>query len=132
MSAFTWPNGKRAALSLSFDDARLSQISTGIPILNQHGVRGTFYVKPSSVDLQLEGWKAAVAVGHEIGNHTVSHPCSGNFLWSRNNALEESTLDAMEDEILRANTYIETKLGVTPRTFWILQLQWEGVIGSIT
>lgn len=23
----------------------------------------------------------------------------------------------MEDEILRANTYIETKLGVTPRTF---------------
>lgn len=55
MSAFTWPNGKHAALSLSFDDARLSQISTGIPVLNEHGARGTFYVKPSSVDLQLEG-----------------------------------------------------------------------------
>ncbi len=117
MTSFTWPGGKRAAVSLSFDDARASQIDTGLPILNAHGVRATFYVQPSNVGARLEGWKQAVAQGHEIGNHTLSHPCSGNFAWSRGNALEEYTLGAMEQEMLRANAYIEEALGVQPVTF---------------
>ncbi len=29
---FRWPDGKRAAISLTFDDARFSQIDCGLPI----------------------------------------------------------------------------------------------------
>ena len=32
--AFHWPNGKRVAVSLSFDDARYSQIDRGLDVLN--------------------------------------------------------------------------------------------------
>jgi hypothetical protein len=32
---FRWPDGKRAAISLTFDDARFSQISQGMPILDE-------------------------------------------------------------------------------------------------
>ena len=78
-SSFHWPAGRRAALSLSFDDAR--------------------------------------PAGHEIGNHTIRHPCSANFCWSRDSALEDYTLADMEAEILAANDRIRDLLGVVPRTF---------------
>src|SRR5688500_6680342 len=97
-AAFKWPAGKRAALSLSWDDARTSQPDTGIALLDRHGVRGTFYVVPSSVERRLDGWKKAVAGGHEIGNHSLTHPCSGNFPFARQKALEEYTLEKMRYE----------------------------------
>jgi peptidoglycan/xylan/chitin deacetylase (PgdA/CDA1 family) len=114
---FAWPGGKRAAVSLSFDDARPSQVDAGVPILNLHGVRATFYLSPHRVPERMEAWRAAVAAGHEMGNHTVSHPCSGNFPWSRANALEDYTLDRMERELIDANAYIAHELGVMPATF---------------
>jgi peptidoglycan/xylan/chitin deacetylase (PgdA/CDA1 family) len=116
-TAFTWPAGKRAAVSLSFDDARISQIDAGIPILDRHNVKATFYLTPSRVPERMAGWQQAVVNGHEMGNHTVSHPCSGNFIWSRNNALEDYTIDRMEQELLDANAYIQSELGVTPQSF---------------
>src|SRR6266480_1612736 len=33
---FRWPNGRRAAVSLSFDDARVSQIDTGLALRVPH------------------------------------------------------------------------------------------------
>jgi peptidoglycan/xylan/chitin deacetylase (PgdA/CDA1 family) len=115
--AFAWPHGKRAAVCLSFDDARPSEIDYGLPLLDKLGIRVTFYVVPSNVEKRLDGWKRAVAAGHEIGNHTVSHPCSGNFKWARHKALEEMTLEAMERDLLEANRYIEQTLGVKAKTF---------------
>ncbi len=115
--AFSWPGGAKAAVSLTFDDARPSQVDNGLKILERHGVKATFYVNPGSLAQRLEGWKRAVAAGHEIGNHTVSHPCSGNFPWSRENALEDWTLERMEKELLEANRLVGGMLGVTPRTF---------------
>ncbi|NQT50540.1 polysaccharide deacetylase family protein, partial [bacterium] len=99
-ASFAWPEGQRAALSLTFDDARLSQVDRGIPILDSHGAKGTFYVSPGSARQRLEGWRAAVAAGHEIANHSLNHPCSGNFPFAREKALENYTLDEMERELL--------------------------------
>jgi len=117
-SPFSWPAGKRMALSLSFDDGRESQWRHAIPLLDAHGAHATFYPLPSAVREHLEPWRAAVAAGHEIGNHSVTHPCSGNFRFSRKNALEEMSLDDVEQrELLEANRQLEGLLGVQPRTF---------------
>jgi len=116
--SFPWPQGKRAALSLSFDDGRPSQLSEGISLLDRLGVQATFYLNAPKLDAaQVPLWKAAHARGHEIGNHTCSHPCSGNFDWSRHNAIEDYTLERMEGEIVDCNTRLEAMLGVKPRTF---------------
>ena len=116
--AFSWPYGRRAALSISFDDARPSQLDNGVEILARYGLTGTFYVLPEMVRSRLGDWKRVAAAGHEIGNHTVSHPCSGNFAFSRRNPLEQYTLERMErDELLAGNDAIEELLGVRPRTF---------------
>lgn len=113
-----WPEGKRVAVSLSFDDGRLSQIDQGMAILDGAGIRATFYVLPSSVEQRLEGWRAAVARGHEIGNHTLSHPCSGNFMFSREkNALEDYTLARLAADIDAAQDALSRLLEVVPQTF---------------
>ena len=114
---FTWPEGKKMGLSLTFDDARLSQIDSGIPLLDLYGVKATFYVSPGSMLKRTEEWKKAVQNGHDIGNHSVYHPCSGNFTWSRSKALEDYTLDRMMTELDSAGRLIEKVLGIHPVSF---------------
>lgn len=116
-SHFQWPEGKRAAVSLSFDDSRLSQIDAGLAVLRKAGVKATFYVQAPGVEKRLEGWKTAVIEGHEIGNHTVTHPCTGNYPFSRNNALEDYDLKKMAQQIDDNNQRIQKLLGVTPKDF---------------
>jgi peptidoglycan/xylan/chitin deacetylase (PgdA/CDA1 family) len=114
---FRWPNGKRAAVSLSFDDARVSQIDTGLALLYQQRVKVTFFVQAENIRKRLDGWKKAVADGHEIGNHSMTHPCTGNYSFSRPNALEDYSLEMMAAQLDGASSEIESLLGVKPRTF---------------
>ena len=114
---FSWPENKTMGLSFTWDDGRASQVLVGTPILDKYGYKATFYVVPSAVEKQLEGWKKAVAAKHEIANHSLTHPCTGNFVWSRDNALEDFSLQKMEENLLEANTKIETLLGVKMTEF---------------
>jgi peptidoglycan-N-acetylglucosamine deacetylase len=114
-AAFRWPTGKRAAVSLTFDDARLSQVDVGLPLLDKLGAKATFYVLPRSVEKRIDGWKRMVAAGHEIGNHSVQHPCTANYKFTV--ALEDYTLERMDAELVEANSQIRAQLGVTPVSF---------------
>ena len=114
---FSWPENKKMAISLTFDDARESQVIVGTQLLDQYGIKATFFVVPSSVEKQLDGWKRAVANGHEIGNHSLVHPCSSNFAWSRNKALEDYTLKKMQKELIECNNRIEQLLQVKTEVF---------------
>lgn len=115
--AFQWPQGKQLAVSLSFDDARHSQVEGGTALLDQYDVKATFYLVPAAMYERLEGWKKAVASGHEIGNHSLVHPCTGNFAWSRDNAIENYSLEKMRSELLECNRVIKRALGVEPKVF---------------
>jgi peptidoglycan/xylan/chitin deacetylase (PgdA/CDA1 family) len=104
-------------VSLTFDDARYSQVDVGIPLFDRCGVKATFYVSPERMTERLDAWKAALATGHEIGNHSVRHPCTGNFSWARHKALEDYTLAEMAAELDEASDLIEKSLGVRPVSF---------------
>jgi peptidoglycan/xylan/chitin deacetylase (PgdA/CDA1 family) len=114
---FSWPEGKRMAISLTFDDARLSQIDKGIPVLDKHNVKGTFYLSPDAMVQRIDGWKAAIQNGHEVGNHSLVHPCTGNFLWAQEKALENYSLLEMGNELDSANHALEYHLDITPVSF---------------
>ena len=118
-SGFPWPNGAEMALSLTFDDGRPTQVTHAIPLLDAFDVKATFYSQPENLRNELAGWRRAVAVGHEIGNHTVGHPCTGNFAWVRYDGvvLESYDLERMRAEIVQANDEIEEMLGVRPVSF---------------
>ncbi len=117
VSGFQWPEGKKMGLSLTFDDARLSQADKGIPLLDKYNVKATFYLSPDNMMQRLETWKKAVSNGHEIGNHSLVHPCTGNFDWSRNKALEDYTLQQMSMELDSANKLLKEVLGIRPVSF---------------
>lgn len=116
-SPFPWPFGARGALSLTFDDARRSQLDAGLPILDRHGAKATFYVCFPQVDDRVDEWRTAHANGHEIGNHSFRHPCSGNFGFSRATPLEEWDLPTITADVLAAHDRIEQVFGAPPRTF---------------
>lgn len=109
-TASPWPADALGAVSLTFDDGVASQLDLAIPLLNKYGLQATFYVNPrDNYREQLIPWRNATADGHEIGNHTISHPCSKNFAFIADNnrrALEEMTLDDIEDEIAEAGRRI--------------------------
>ena len=114
---FEWPNGARGAVSLTFDDSRSSQVDPGLAVLDRLGAKATFYVVPVRVAEDLAGWKRLVASGYEIGNHSLRHPCTGNFAWSREAALEDYTIDRMRTELIDGNRQLKEMLGVEPVTF---------------
>lgn len=116
-AGFRWPEGKRAALSLTFDDARRSQVDNGLPLFDRQAVKATFYVSPDNVKERLEGWRRAVKNGHEIGNHTMTHPCTGNYAFSKGNALEDYTLERIAREIDEAERAISELLAVKATSF---------------
>jgi peptidoglycan/xylan/chitin deacetylase (PgdA/CDA1 family) len=104
-------------VSLSFDDGQVSQLRNAIPVVNDAGVKATFYLNPWSVERYAREWKEAAARGHEIGNHTSTHPCSKNFPWSRDHALEDFTLERMKEDIAGMSALIRNRIGVKPTTF---------------
>ncbi|MCF2859903.1 polysaccharide deacetylase family protein [Pseudoalteromonas sp. SMS1] len=116
---FSYPNNARNAISLSFDDARESQIDVAIPLLNKYGVKGTFYVNPQFAMTRLEGWKKAVKQGHELGNHTSSHLCSGNFEWLRKQGLglEQVDLAWLRKDIESTTQFMQAQFDVSPASF---------------
>jgi len=105
-----WPDTCQGAVSLTFDDGLPSQLALAIPMLEQYGLQATFYINPGD-DYQekLAPWHAVAHAGHEIGNHSVSHPCSKNFAFisqGGGRALEEMTLDDIEADIVEAGRRI--------------------------
>lgn len=112
-----WPDRHRAAISLSFDDARLSQLHRGLPLLERLDVAATFFVLPDAVERNLSHWREAVGRGHEIGNHTVTHPCSANMVWTRQNGLEGMTVAGFRREVREANRRLWHLLHVAPTVF---------------
>lgn len=72
-----WPNAARAAVSLTYDDALRSQLDHAVPALRKHGLVGTFFLTGTSPVLQAspESYRALRRAGHELGAHTMNHPC---------------------------------------------------------
>ena len=110
MARSFWPNDCEGAVSLSFDDASPTHREIAIPLLDRYGLHGTFYVptgSPGWLD-HIPFWRDAAGRGHEVGNHSVEHPCSQNFdFMPRKKAIEQYTLERYEAEVLQATKHIQ-------------------------
>ena len=73
-AANRWPNGAKAAVALTYDDALASQLDNATPALERAGLRGTFFL--SNVQREhVARWRALAKKGHELANHSLFHPC---------------------------------------------------------
>ena len=67
-----WPEGY---VSLTYDDGLASQLDIAVPQLESAGFRGTFYLTWNNMKDRAADWAELARRGHELANHTVSHPC---------------------------------------------------------
>ena len=74
-TGFRWPGGARAAVSLTYDDGLDSQIEHAAPALDAAGLKGTFFLTRENMEARTDDWQAVAKAGHEMGNHSVTHPC---------------------------------------------------------
>ena len=118
---FKWPNGAKAAFCLTYDDGFFSHINTVVPLLKKYHFKATFYptLASSSIKLEMEKWKSLVKDGHELGNHTVYHPCrKSEYKWVKDYLdLDKYTTEQILAEIEVANTFLQALDGKKTRTF---------------
>jgi hypothetical protein len=104
---FAWPDGRDAAIALTYDDALQSQLDIAVPQLDAAGLKGTFFLEGDFAQEDLPRWRAVAAAGHELGNHSIFHPCArGTFEMPQQYNNENYSVETMLNEISVMNTFL--------------------------
>lgn len=118
----TW-NGRSCAVVLTYDDGLNVDLSNVIPALDSVGLKGTFYISDyfDGLKNQIFNWRKAAGEGHELGNHTIWHPCEGGrpgreFVKPETD-LNNYTVSRMVKEIKTMNNILKAIDGKEERTF---------------
>ena len=122
-NAFAWPDQIQGAMSLTYDDGLPIHYTLVDPLLRQYNLRATFY-PPIQSDLRLhpESWRQLAAAGHELGNHTVFHPCRQNgaepYAWlDERYDLRSYTPEQFRAELEVTNLVLHLLDGQSERTY---------------
>lgn len=99
------PDGKYAYLT--FDDGPSANTMQILDILDNYGVKATFFVNGHTGEVMEERYKAIVDRGHAIALHTYSHDYNNVY----------GGLDKFEQEIVSLRNYIKEVTGVDTTLF---------------
>jgi len=115
-------HGKKCSVVITYDDAIDQHLDHAVPLLDSLGLKATFYVTVFSPSMQtrLNNWKKLAANGHELGNHTLFHPCIGGKgrEWvAKEYDMNNYSVKRMEDETRMTNLFLQALDGNTKRTF---------------
>jgi peptidoglycan/xylan/chitin deacetylase (PgdA/CDA1 family) len=119
-SSFAWPEGHHAAISLTYDDAiAASDLEVALPQLDRAKLKGTFFLMGKAMSpADIPRWRALAASGHELGNHTVNHPCTrGTFPMPSQYNSESYNVEVLLTEIRVMNTLLTAIDGKTKHAF---------------
>ena len=120
---FAWPQGQRAAVSLSYDDTLPTHLDVAIPALDRHGLKGSFYLTLAAEPMRerFEDWRTAARNGHELGNHSLFHQCSargpGREWVQPAQDLDATSVAQMRAQLQVANTMLHAIDGSSEFTF---------------
>lgn len=82
------------------------QTTDVLAVLDKYNVKATFFMTGQFIQSQLESALRIRDAGHEIANHTYSHP-----------PMTTLSPKEMQREVMRVVNLLEEHLGVTPRLF---------------
>ncbi len=124
-ATFHWPSSIGAAVSLTYDDGLPVHTALVGPTLEQHGLRGTFYPPiPSDLRYHPDQWRHLAAAGHELGNHSIFHPCR------RIPADQYAWLDASYDLAAYSPARLRAELDVANFVLTLLDGKTERTFGT--
>lgn len=103
---FTGNASAEKKVALTFDDGPHEKLTLEIlDILDEHGVKATFFPIGKNVEENPEVMNAVISRGHEVGNHTYSHANVSNL-----------SSNQLREEITRTETILK-RLGANPTLF---------------
>ena len=121
-SAQVWKN-KQATVVLTYDDAIDVDLDNAIPVLDSLKLKATFYLIGSSpiVTKRMDEWRKIAKNGHELGNHTLYHPCDGSrpgrtFVTPETDLSKYTVARAVSESLIN-NTLLKAIDGKDKRTF---------------
>ena len=97
------PTTGNKVIALTFDDGPGPYTAHLLDILDQYGARATFFLIGSKVSGQASVVRSIQVRGHQLGNHSWSHP-----------ELPKLSVDQIAGEIDRTNEAIRQATGVKP------------------
>ena len=97
------PTVANKTIALTFDDGPGPYTAHLLDILDQYGAKATFFLIGSKVSGQASVVRSIQARGHQLGNHSWSHP-----------ELPKLSVDQIAGEIDRTNETIRQATGVKP------------------
>ncbi len=116
-------HGKKCAVCLTYDDALNVDLDNVVPALDSLGLKATFYLtgySPTMIARSAE-WRKVAAKGHELGNHSLFHPCDGKppgREWVKPDYdLSTYSVQRFVDEVKAADLLLNAFDGKTKRTF---------------
>jgi peptidoglycan-N-acetylglucosamine deacetylase len=96
----------RRILALTFDDGPSESTPALLRQLARHGIRATFFMCGANVRRLPEVAREVLAAGHEIGNHSDTHP-----------RFDFKSPVFIYDQLARAQEAIQAATGYSPRLF---------------
>lgn len=124
--AFSWPDRATAAVCLTYDDGLDCHLDVAEVDLDKFGFKGSFYCTGYSASLRtrMQDWRALVEGGHELGNHSLFHPCQkvkdgrDTFAWVKHEYdLAYYSKEQIRNELTVASTLLQGVDGQTDRTY---------------
>lgn len=101
------PQHRQKTRSLTFDDGPHYKYTAEIlDILDEYGAKATFFVVGELAERYPELILRELAEGHEIGNHTWSHP-----------KMKKLTVDSLKQEILKTEELLNEIADYRPKLF---------------
>lgn len=115
---FSWMDDYDAIICLTYDDGMKTQYKNAIPQLNEFGIKGTFFINNVTDRESVGAWRQASSIGHELGNHTLFHPCPKSLGWPKEVTTDYYTVDLILEEIEIVNSILDvTELSSKSRSF---------------
>lgn len=106
------PPSSKGMVTFSFDDSWISQYTVALPILEKAGIKGTFYITTEPIQKAWDDFMVPSQVkeiankGHEIGDHTTTHP-----------HLTKLSQSNITKEVTDSKKYLENLIGTSVTTF---------------
>ena len=93
---------------LTFDDGPSENTDAILDVLSEYDVKATFFVTEPYAKAQPELVQRMIDEGHEIGNHSVTHPSEG---------LPSQSLEQQKNEVMENHQYIKDNFGYDMHLF---------------
>lgn len=104
-----WQDGKKGAISITYDDGSINQFRVALPLMDQHDFKATFYINTGSIPGSEYQAKFVGRPVEDIVKETATIPTNKENLFERASAISYLGYSGLSDYHTRAGSAIDSE-----------------------